>query len=134
LNEPGLRLLATVSPAQIAPVTIRLYELEGARPRFDRPVTPRRDESDRMLLEVTVESASALTILDPFAPGWRATVNGGARAILRTVDGYRAVPLETGKNEVRMTYEPPGLRMGLGISALASILCLGLLLRGAKGP
>lgn len=133
LNEPGLRLLAVVSPARIAPVTIRVYELEGARPRFDRPVTLQRDESDRMLLEVTVEDTSALTILDPFAPGWHATVNGEARAIIRTVDGHRAISLEKGNNQVHMIYEPPGLRTGLGISGLAAILCIGLLLRGSGG-
>ena len=133
LNEPGLRLLTAVSPPRITPVTIRIYELEGARPRFDRPVALRGDQSDRMLLEVTVEEASALNILDPFAPGWSATVNGIERPIIRSVDGHRAILLEKGKNEVRMFYQPPGLMMGLGISALASILCLGLLLRGAQG-
>lgn len=129
LTGPGLRLLTAVSPPRIAPVTIRIYELEGARPRFDRPVALLADESDRVLLEATVEEEETLTILDPFAPGWSATVNGVERPIIRSADGHRAVRLEKGRNQVRMIYEPPGLAMGLGISGLASILCLGLLLR-----
>ncbi|MBP6704580.1 MAG: YfhO family protein [Vicinamibacteria bacterium] len=132
LNGPGLRHLTSVSPARIAPVTIYIHELEGAASRFDRPVTLISDESDEIVLETTVESATTLNVLEPFAKGWRATVNGIERPITRTGAGYRAVPLDGGRNVVRMVYEPPGLRLGMGISGLAFILWLGLMLRGRR--
>ena len=126
LNDPNLRLLREVSPLRIAPITLRLYELGGAAPRFDRPATIVREGPDYLSLDITVDEATTLTIRDPFAAGWRATVNGSSRAIARTAEGHRAVPLDKGKNQVRMSYEPPGLRAGIGISLTAFMACLGL--------
>lgn len=134
LNQAGLTLLAEVSPPSIAPVTLRIYELEGARPRFDPGARVVSDETDHLSLEVTMEQAGSLTILDPYAPGWRATVNGVARPVLRTTDGHRELPLDQGRNDVRMSYEPPGLKLGLGISGLSALFCLGLLVRRDGGP
>jgi hypothetical protein len=128
LAHEGLRLLAEVSPARIKPVTIRIYELDGAIPRFSLPVTIAGEQSGRLDLRVTVDHPMPLTVLDPFAPGWRATVNGVSRPIVRTASGHREIPLEAGSNEVVMSYHPPGLKLGLGVTSAAALLCLGLLL------
>jgi|CXWL01.1.fsa_nt_gi hypothetical protein len=132
LSGPGLRHLTSVSPARIAPVTIHVHELEGAASRFDRPVTIISDGTDEIVLETTTEAGATLNMLEPFAKGWRVTVNGTERPIIRTDAGYRAVPLVGGRNVVRMVYEPPGLRLGMGISGLTSILWLGLMWRGRR--
>ena len=130
LSDPGLRLLDEVSPPRIAPVTFRIYELAGAAPRFNREVRMLADEPGRLGLEVTVGQRTSLTILDPFAPGWHVTVNGAERPLTRTADGHREVSLDPGPNELWMSYQPPGVRMGIGISVLAGLVCLGLLSRG----
>ena len=132
LTHPGLRLLGEVSPSRIAPVTIRTYELEGSRPRFSLPVIITGEQSGRLALQVTVDRPTDLTVLDPFASGWRATVNGADRSIVRTADGHREIPLDSGRNDVRMNYEPPGLRIGLGVTATTALLCLGLLFRSLR--
>ncbi|MEO8499610.1 MAG: hypothetical protein ABI565_01750, partial [Vicinamibacteria bacterium] len=130
LNDPGLRLRSEVSPPRIAPVTLRIYELVGAMPRFNREVRILADEPGRLGLAVTAGQRSPLTILDPFAPGWHLTVNGAERPLTRTADGHREVALDQGFNELWMSYEPPGLRTGISISVLAGLVSLGLLSRG----
>lgn len=129
LTHPALRLLTEASPSRIKPVTIRIYELSESSPRFNLPVTVTGEQSGRLSLQVSVDHPTALSILDPFAAGWRATVNGAARPILRTADGHREIRLDAGGNDVVMSYEPPGLRLGLGVTSIAVLLCAGLLLR-----
>jgi len=129
LPHPALRLLAEVSPPRIKPVTIRIYELGGSKPRFSLPATVTEERSGRLALRAVVDGPTTLTVLDPAAPGWRATVNGADRPILRAASGHREIRLEGGRNDVVMTYEPPGLRLGLGVTSLAVLLCAGLLLR-----
>ncbi len=65
------------------------------------------DERDTLLLTV------------PFDRGWSATVNGTPVEVERGLSLFCAVPLSQGRNFVRMSYSPPGFRMGLLISGLA---------------
>jgi hypothetical protein len=132
LTHPGLRLLSEVSPSRIKPVTIRIYELEGSHPRFSLPVTITSERSGRLALQATVDSPTNLTVLDPFSPGWHATVNGEDRRIFRTASGHREISLDTGRNEVVMSYEPPGLKLGLSVTSIAVFVCAGLLLASLR--
>ncbi|HEU5055374.1 MAG TPA: YfhO family protein [Kofleriaceae bacterium] len=58
-------------------------------------------------------------LLDRFAPGWRAWVDGRPVAIERADLLVRSVPLPAGRHAVRFRYRTPGLRLGLAVSALA---------------
>ena len=127
LADPSLTLLGEAAPLRIAPVRIRVYELSGSQPRFNLPVTVVRDVPNTLSLVVDADRATTLIVRDPFAAGWRATVGGAPRPIARTSDGHRELSLPPGRNEVSMTYEPPGLRAGIAITLAAGLLCLGLL-------
>ncbi|HEY7063956.1 MAG TPA: hypothetical protein VII06_20930 [Chloroflexota bacterium] len=59
-------------------------------------------------------------------PGWRATVDGAERPLVRADYALRAIPLRAGDRVVRLTYEPGSLRLGALIS-LAALLTVAVL-------
>lgn len=132
LSDPGLRLLAEVAPRRIAPAVVRIYELAGANPRFSHPVTPVRDEPDRVVLDVTLDEDSTFVLLDPWAPGWTAEVNGMAAPIVPTPDGRRSLALKKGVSRVDMRYEPPNLKAGIRITLISFLVCSTLFLLGGR--
>ncbi|MGZ3426757.1 MAG: YfhO family protein, partial [Polyangia bacterium] len=58
-------------------------------------------------------------LLDAFADGWSATVDGAPAPILRADLVVRAVPLGAGTHTVAMRYRTPGLRSGALVSLVA---------------
>ncbi len=130
LTHPSLRLLREVAPSRIEPLRIHIYDLADARPRFSQPVRVVRDLPNHLDLDVVADRPTRLEVLEPWAAGWSATVNGTEQPILRSADGHREIGLEAGPNRIRMAYEPPGLRKGLGLSLTSGAICLALLLSG----
>jgi hypothetical protein len=66
-------------------------------------------------------------LLDTWAAGWSATVDGSPAAIVRAEGLARAVRVTAGRHTVEFRYATPGLRVG----ALISLLSLAALLAGA---
>jgi hypothetical protein len=54
-----------------------------------------------------------------FARGWRASVDGQPAPVLRANGKHRAVAVPAGTHEVRLRYDPPGLRTGIALASLA---------------
>ncbi|MSP62138.1 MAG: hypothetical protein EXR72_17750 [Myxococcales bacterium] len=81
------------------------------------------------------EPAYAL-LLDAWAPGWEATVDGRPARIERAEVVARAVAVPTGEHLISLRYRTPGLRAGLAVSGLAwcAWLALYLLLRRGRPP
>ena len=129
LEEPSLRLLETVAPRRIAPLSVHVYELGGALPRFSLNTTIIHDTPDHLDLEVNVDEPTHFVVREPFANGWHATVNGINRTIQRSADGHRMFALDQGHNRIVMAFEPEGLRLGMAITLISMAACLGLLLR-----
>ena len=76
--------------------------------------------SDRLVLEVTTKAPGLLVVADTWMPGWTATVDRRAAAILRGNHAQRVIPLpEPGRHEVVLRYEAPGLWRGLAITEMA---------------
>jgi hypothetical protein len=89
-------------------------------------------ENNRVEVEVDAPSRSFLVTSETLYPGWKATVNGHAAAILPTNVAFRGLPLEAGMNRIVMTYFPGLLIVALIVSLLASaatILLLALRVR-----
>jgi hypothetical protein len=68
---------------------------------------------------VTSDGPGLLVTRYSFARGWRASVDGARASVLRANGKHRAVPVPAGTHEVRLRYEPPGLRTGMALTALA---------------
>ncbi|RME44177.1 MAG: hypothetical protein D6795_18315 [Deltaproteobacteria bacterium] len=83
-----------------------------------------RDDPEWIVLEADLPAPGYLLLLDPWAPGWRVRVDGGARPLLRANVLFRGVRLEGGRHRIVFRYETPGLRLG----GIVSLLGVGLTL------
>jgi hypothetical protein len=61
-----------------------------------------------------------LVMLDSWAPGWRATVNGRAARVLHANYAFRAVEVPAGRSLVKLVYRPAGFVVGMWLAALTS--------------
>jgi hypothetical protein len=69
-------------------------------------------------------------ILDPFYPGWTATVDGKPAPILRADFAFQAVPVGPGTHELRLTYRNRWVTLGAVVSlGTLALLVGGLALR-----
>jgi hypothetical protein len=95
----------------------------------DRPAAPPvvRTQVEQTRVEVSVRSdASGLLVLaDPWAPGWRVTVDGEPAELLRTNHAFRGVWLPAGDHTVEFRYEEPLLRLGAGLALVTGLGLLG---------
>jgi hypothetical protein len=80
--------------------------------------------------DVLVRCDSAMgghvVLLDEWAPGWTAEVDGRPAPVYRADALFRAVPVPAGPHEVRFRYRTPGLGAGTFASVLG-VLCLAAL-------
>jgi hypothetical protein len=72
-----------------------------------------------------------LVVLDSWAPGWHATVNGHPAKVLHANYAFRAVEVPAGTSVVKLVYRPQGFVIGMWILA---ITLLGLLRRRSGEP
>jgi hypothetical protein len=71
---------------------------------------------------------------EAFFPGWEARVNGRIVPIEPANFAFRAVPVPPGAVTVELTYTPPGLIPGLGISVAGLLVCGALLASAGRAP
>jgi hypothetical protein len=151
LGPPGLALhvyrLADAWPR--AYVACRVTQATGQRDALRRPYEPGFDPSHEVALEraaaadcsggsarraafvpgaeryvVDADGAGLLVTRESFARGWRAAVDGRPAPVLRADGKHRAVPIPAGHHEVVLRYQPPGLSLGLTLTALSAALAL----------
>lgn len=87
---------------------------------------------DRLRVEVDAPGGGYLVVLESYAPGWRATVDGVAAPVIPVNALFRGVPLARGSKMVEMVYRPPGLVGGLVVSAVSVLGALLLAWRGSQ--
>ena len=85
-------------------------------------------------LEATASHPGHLVILDAYAPGWRATLDGRPVPVLRGNGVFRAVALPAGRHEVECRYLPATLSRGGGFSLGLGLVMAVLLARRAGVP
>ncbi|MEG0570525.1 MAG: YfhO family protein [Oscillospiraceae bacterium] len=84
--------------------------------------------------KIKLEKENLVFFSVPFDKGWSATVNGKASDVIEVNGGFVAVRADAGDNEIRFSYETPGLKLGLIVSlgslfALAVYMAFVLILR-----
>lgn len=83
--------------------------------------------NDRVSLNVDAPAGGWLVVLDSWAPGWSANVNGASRPVALANGAFRAVEVPAGRSTVTMTFRTPGLRLGLALAAIATLALVGWL-------
>jgi hypothetical protein len=101
--------------------------LEGDAP-LEGSVRWLQRRADRQRLETTSSRDAVVVLADAYDPGWRASVDGEATALLRANIAFRAVSVPAGRHVVELAYRPRAVVRGLLVSAatLAATLALGL--------
>ncbi len=95
-------------------------------------VTYSRPSSDEIRLETAAGQAGFVHVLESFAPGWSAEVDG-KRGLVTIANGFSmAVPVEAGKHAIRLQYRTVGRTVGWILSFISAGL-LAVLLWTARG-
>ena len=89
---------------------------------------------DRIRASVAMARHGYFVLVDAWAPGWRASVDGVAVPVLRANVAFRAVPVPPGDPEVELVYRPPAILQGLLFSALTLAASLTALVAGRARP
>jgi hypothetical protein len=97
------------------------------------PCTIRSPRPEAVDLSCRAPAAGYAVLLDSFAAGWSASVDGTPAPILRADVVARAVPIPAGTHTIRFRYRTPGLRAGALVSLLSLLVWLALLLRTRSG-
>lgn len=83
----------------------------------------RVSEPERLVVEAAARAPALLVLSEVWDPGWSATVDGDPAPELLANHAFRAVPVPAGRHTVELRYDPPGLRLGLGVTA-ATVVAL----------
>lgn len=88
------------------------------------PAADVRVEPDRLTATVDAPAPGLAVVLDPFFPGWKATVDGLPAPIARADYAFQAIPVPAGRHRLALSYRSGSLRRGalLGAAALGGLL------------
>ncbi|HEY6105810.1 MAG TPA: hypothetical protein VIV59_07505, partial [Anaeromyxobacteraceae bacterium] len=93
------------------------------------PVAAEEVRVGRDWLEATVVAPrdGVAVILDPFYPGWRATLDGVPAPLARADYAFMAVPVKAGRHALRLEFGDRLVPLGFAVAAAALLAWLGLL-------
>ncbi len=91
------------------------------------------DGLDRVVLKTRSASPALLVLLDTYAEGWRAEVDGRPAPVHPANLAFRAVEVPAGVHEVAFRYAPDSVRWGETLSALGLLVLLGAVLHARRG-
>lgn len=90
------------------------------------------DSVQRIRLRVSRSEPGWLLALQPYFPGWSASVNGTQQPLLRANGCFTAVAVPAGESEVVLTYSPASFRTGVLLAIVGMVLCAGFLYRDRR--
>ena len=82
--------------------------------------------ADRVAGIVAVPETRILQFSIPYSSGWTVYLDGEKTELLRSNVMYMSLIVPEGEHHVELTYQTPGLRTGLIISALTLVMWLGI--------
>jgi hypothetical protein len=91
------------------------------------------DAPDRVVLEAALATSGYVVLLDGFAAGWRAYVDGRPAPVLRANVAFRAVQVPAGRHTIEYVYRPPWMLAGLAVSAAAALAGAAFGLNAVRG-
>jgi hypothetical protein len=92
------------------------------------------ESNEEVSMEATMRERGIVVLVDAWAPGWTATVDGLPVPSLRVDSVLRGVEVESGLHEIRWRYRPPGRTAALLVSTLAVMALIAIGLGGWRHP
>jgi hypothetical protein len=77
-------------------------------------------------IDLVVPGPGYLVLAYTYYPGWRATVDGQPVQILRANYAFMALPLEPGRHQVILRYQPFSWKLGALVSGMSVLLIIGM--------
>jgi hypothetical protein len=134
-EEDSLRLWKDLYPTDAAYDTATVEGWTGGaavgRASAGEKVEWLEDGTARVRLRATTASGGVLVLLDTYASGWKAEVDGRPARIYPANLAFRAVEVPPGTHEVDFRYAPLSVTLGLALSG-AGWLLVGALALGAR--
>lgn len=87
------------------------------------------DSVTKIRLKATRKEPGWLLALQPYLPGWFATVNGAWQPLLRANGCFTAVAVPAGESEIVLDYAPRSFRGGIVLAIIGAVLSAVLFLR-----
>jgi uncharacterized membrane protein YfhO len=84
------------------------------------------DTYDELAITIFSEDPGYLVVADALQDGWVASVNGEPAPLINADHAVVAVPIPAGISKVELAYSPAGLRVGVVVSMLSTLLTLTL--------
>jgi hypothetical protein len=129
--EETLRLL--VSP-ELDPRREAVLASGDARPvpsGFQGAASLTTRDPDRLVVETNATHDAVLVVVEAYADGWRAAVDGRAVPVRRANALFRAVEVPAGRHTVELVYRPRSVTWGLVLGALGLVSAAALAARRA---
>lgn len=76
-------------------------------------------------LEINTEKSGYLVLARTFYPGWKAWIDGRETEILRANYAFQAIPVSSGRHDVRLIFEPSYWRVGMILSGIGILIVFG---------
>jgi hypothetical protein len=88
--------------------------------------------ADRIALETDANEDGYAVLVDAFDPGWKASVDGKDRPLLRANLAFRAIEVPRGRHAVELAYRPRAVAAGIVISFTALLASTVTVLRVSR--
>jgi hypothetical protein len=102
------------------------------REPFEGRATLLERRADRLVVETQASSGAVLVVLEAYAAGWGAAVDGVPAPLVPANVLFRGVAVPAGRHEVLLSYRPPGLAAGLLLSGLGLLAAAGVALSSGR--
>ena len=112
------RMLISLDSRQKALIPPGSRTLSGGEPY--RLVPSSHPAPDLIGIDLETRHPSYLCLSEIWTPGWKATDNGKPVEVVRINKILRGIYLDPGKHSLRMSYRPPGMKVGIVISILTA--------------
>jgi len=118
-NRLRERVILETEPAE----EFRMDNAAGQKP-FHPSIHVLAYEEGRIEIEVDSDRNGFLVVSDSYHPGWRVTVDGREKTILRANYIMRAVPFTAGIHRIVFIFRPPELIVGITVTALGWLIMI----------
>jgi hypothetical protein len=82
------------------------------------------DRPEEVVLAVTATRSGTLILGDSYYPGWQASIDGAATAIVPAEGLFRAVAVGQGTHQVAFSYRPTTFRIGAALSLIGLVIAV----------